>query len=189
LDKGDNRRKRLAILSALFIGASIIEGAAYYEWGPAISRSEKVAGSEAQASSETASLAPREVFYDLPEMLVNLNVGRGKAAYQNIQTTLVLTDGSAIDHAENVLSRIVNDFQSYLRELRVRELGGSRGTSRVRRSLLRRASIDMRPVPVKNRRNTHRSKGELERHIVSIRFYGHSRKTSRSKCCHSAARL
>lgn len=48
------------------------------------------------------------------------------------------------------MPRIVDQFQSYLRELRVDDLHGSAGVMRVKEELLRRINIAASPYPVRD---------------------------------------
>jgi flagellar FliL protein len=48
------------------------------------------------------------------------------------------------------LPRIVDNFQVYLRELRVDDLQGSAGMYRLREELLRRVNLAVRPARVKD---------------------------------------
>jgi flagellar FliL protein len=100
----------------------------------------------AAAPGETAST----VFYDLPEMLVNLNgVGR-KSSYLKISVSLELEDPAGLELVDRVLPRIVDSFQIYLRELRIEDLNGSAGLQRLREELLLRVNTAVRPSVVKD---------------------------------------
>jgi len=48
------------------------------------------------------------------------------------------------------MPRIVDQFQSYLRELRVDDLRGSAGVMRLKEELLRRINVAAAPYPVKD---------------------------------------
>ncbi|MEM7169541.1 MAG: flagellar basal body-associated FliL family protein [Pseudomonadota bacterium] len=83
-------------------------------------------------------------YYDLPEMLVNLNTGGGrKASYLKITISLELSDEEHIIQLEQVLPRVIDNFQVYLRELRVDDLKGSAGLQRLREELLLRVSATL----------------------------------------------
>ena len=92
----------------------------------------------------------RSVFYDLPEMLVNLNAGGRKVSYLKIVVSLELNDGPDLDRVNEVLPRIIDNFQVYLRELRVEDLTGSAGLQRLREELLLRVNAAAHPAVVKN---------------------------------------
>lgn len=90
------------------------------------------------------------VFYDLPEMLVNLNAGGRKASYLKISVSLELQSEAAMEQVKQVLPRIIDNFQVYLRELRIEDLRGSAGLQRLREELLLRVNAAARPVVVQD---------------------------------------
>jgi len=90
------------------------------------------------------------VFYDLEEMLVNLNTGGRKSSFLKIRVSLELAKSEDIPRIESVMPRIVDNFQTYLRELRIDDLKGSAGMYRLREELLRRVSAASAPAEVKD---------------------------------------
>ncbi|MEQ9609593.1 MAG: flagellar basal body-associated FliL family protein, partial [Kiloniellaceae bacterium] len=93
---------------------------------------------------------PVTVFYDLPQMLVNLNTGGKKNNYLKIAISLELTSEAARAELETLLPRVIDNFQVYLRELRVEDLRGSAGVQRLREELLMRVNTAVHPVEVKD---------------------------------------
>ncbi len=100
------------------------------------------------AADEAPDEPENVVFYDLPEMLVNLNSGDRKSSFLKIQVSLELGSAEAIPAVEAVLPRIVDNFQVYLRELRPEELGGTKGVVRLKEELLVRVNAAVEPVKV-----------------------------------------
>ena len=93
--------------------------------------------------------APKEtVFYDLQEILVNFNDGGGKSRFLKIRVSLELESQTAIKKIEKIMPRVVDSFQTYLRELRMGDLKGSAGLYRLREELLIRASAAAAPVKI-----------------------------------------
>ena len=88
------------------------------------------------------------VFFDLPELLVNLNSTGRRTNFLKISISLELEKQSDIEQLELLLPRIIDSFQVYLRELRVNDLRGSAGIYRLREDLLRRVSEAVKPVKV-----------------------------------------
>ncbi len=111
---------------------------------PLLGKDEKV-----QEEADQAKVSPA-VFYDLPEMLVNLNGGGRKATYLKISVSLELEDAATMDLVDQVLPRIVDSFQVYLRELRTEDLNGSAGLQRLREELLLRVNAATQPAEVKD---------------------------------------
>lgn len=88
------------------------------------------------------------VFYDLPELLVNLNTGSRKPTFLKIRISLELEDEKDIQAVQTMMPRIIDNFQVYLRELRVEDLKGSAGMYRLREELLTRVSTASAPSKV-----------------------------------------
>ena len=90
------------------------------------------------------------VFYDLPDLLVNLSAEDGETRYLKLRIALELTDQSAVDKVEEVMPRIIDNFQVYLRELRLEDLNGSAGIYRMREELLKRINLSLQNVAVQD---------------------------------------
>jgi flagellar FliL protein len=87
------------------------------------------------------------VFYDLPEMTVNLS-SSGRATYLKVRIALEVASGDVIAKIEPLLPRILDAFQVYLRELRPTDLEGSSGLFRLKEELLRRINTAVYPARV-----------------------------------------
>lgn len=105
----------------------------------------KEAEQKEQAAAQTAKPA---VFYNLPEMLVNLNSAGRRASFLKISVSLELESATDIPRIEAVMPRIVDNFQIYLRELRIEDLRGSAGLYRLREELLARVNNAAQPARV-----------------------------------------
>ncbi len=89
------------------------------------------------------------VFYELPEMLVNLNTGGGKRkTYLKVRISLELQSADDVQELDLIMPRIVDSFQVYLRELRVEDLQGSTGLMRLKEELLTRLNVTARPIKI-----------------------------------------
>jgi flagellar FliL protein len=99
---------------------------------------------------ESAPVVPQTVFFDLPQMLVNLNTGGKKNNYLKIAISLELTSQEDSVALQNLLPRVVDNFQVYLRELRVEDLRGSAGVQRLREELLLRVNNAVHPIEVRD---------------------------------------
>ena len=86
------------------------------------------------------------VFVDLPEMIANLNAKR--PSYVKVVARLEVAKPEDAERIKAVMPRIVDLFQTYLREMRPEELRGSAGTHRLREELIARASIAAAPAKV-----------------------------------------
>ncbi len=90
------------------------------------------------------------VFLDLEEMLVNLNTGGRKSSFLKIRISLELERATDIPKVQGVMPRIIDNFQTYLRELRVDDLKGSAGMYRLREEMLIRVSAAAAPTPIRD---------------------------------------
>ncbi len=138
--------KQLVLFGAvplLVIGLGV--GAAFY-FG--------LLGGHGEDGAEVAEQAPEEadiddvVFFDLPEILVTLNASGRSANYLKMKVSLELTDKDALDRLEALMPRIVDNFQVYLRELRLEDLNGSAGLFRLKEELLTRVNAAVHPARV-----------------------------------------
>ena len=97
---------------------------------------------------EESPLAATVLFYDLPEMLVNLNTGGKQTNYLKIKVSLEVENEAMLAQLESLLPRVVDNFQVYLRELRVEDLNGSAGLYRLKEELLVRVNMAIKPHKV-----------------------------------------
>ncbi|MBL4601489.1 MAG: flagellar basal body-associated FliL family protein [Emcibacteraceae bacterium] len=88
------------------------------------------------------------LFYDIEPMLVNLTSTSGKSAYLKLSVTLEVDKQSAIEELDINLPRIVDNFQVYLRELRLEDINGSAGMFRLKEELLIRVNETIYPTRV-----------------------------------------
>ncbi len=107
---------------------------------------EEEGAAEELAAAETGPA----VYFEMPEMLVNLNSTGRKTGYLKISISLELSSEEDIVLLEGVMPRVVDGFQVYLRELRVEDLQGSAGLQRLREELLLRVASAARPAQVKD---------------------------------------
>lgn len=157
--EGGGKKKKLLLLIVLPVLLLIGGAAGAYFAGlldPLLKPSD--APPEQAAAPAAAPAAPGQpggvmqvqpaVFYDLPEMLVDINAGSRKRNFLKLRVSLEL--GSAADTAavEAVMPRIIDNFQVYLRELRLEDLQGAGGIYRLREELLVRVNAAVRPAKV-----------------------------------------
>lgn len=87
------------------------------------------------------------VYYvSLPQLLVNFSTNDGQPAYLKLKVTLEAPDEEVAYAVEPELPRIMDQFQGFLRELRMDDISGSAGTARLRLELLRRVNLAIAPA-------------------------------------------
>src|SRR5580704_12596195 len=85
-------------------------------------------------------------FFDLPDVMVNLSGGAGeRAQYLKLKVVLELPDQTLGAQIQPVMPRVMDAFQTYLRELRPADLDGSGGLYRMREELTRRINAMIAP--------------------------------------------
>jgi flagellar FliL protein len=107
-------------------------------------------GESAIDETESLHVGSSTAFYELPEMLVNLDSSGRRANYLKLVIALELADDDHIAELEDVLPRIVDNFQVYLRELRVEDLHGTAGMQRLREELLLRVNASTKTAKVRD---------------------------------------
>ena len=90
------------------------------------------------------------VFFNVPDMVVNLNSTGRRPSFLKISISVEVGRQEDVPEIEKVMPRIVDNFQVYLRELRLEDLRGSAGIYRLREELLLRVGVAAHPVQVKD---------------------------------------
>ena len=142
--KGGGKKKLLTIAGGA-IGFLLVAGAGLYFTGML----DSLLGRKHVAAVADAPPPKPLVFFDLPDFLVNLNSnGAKKASFLKLSVSLELEKQEDTARLQAVMPRIVDNFQIYLRELRVDDLRGSGGIYRLREELLGRVNAAVAPVKV-----------------------------------------
>jgi flagellar FliL protein len=85
-------------------------------------------------------------FVDLPEVLVNLSSPSGeRTQYLKVKIVLELPDSTMQPQVQSTMPRVMDAFQTYLRELRASDLEGSAGLYRLKEELTRRVNVAIAP--------------------------------------------
>jgi flagellar protein FliL len=86
-------------------------------------------------------------FFDLPDVLVNLasTTGNDRAQFLKVKIVLEVPDQTVVEQIKPVLPRVMDAFQTYLRELRSTDLDGSAGLYRLKDELTRRVNVAIAP--------------------------------------------
>ena len=108
----------------------------------------KLMGGKGEAHDAAPVVKPA-VFVDLPEVLVNLsNSGTDRTQYLKVKVVLELPDQLLMAQIQPVMPRVLDTFQTYLRELRPTDLDGSSGLYRLKEELTRRVNAAIAPNKV-----------------------------------------
>jgi flagellar FliL protein len=135
--KGKGGKKRLLLLAAPLLLAAI--GAGLWFSGVLPHLLGRGAKPAAQPTAETAP--PPPVFADIPEIITNLDTGGRRQSYVKLHARLELEKSGDKSIIEADMPRLLDMFQTYLREMHPEELRSSSGTWRLREELLARAQV------------------------------------------------
>jgi len=144
---GGGGKKKLFIVIGLALLLVIGGAAAAYFTGLLQPVIDMISGGQHKQEADV-SIAQDAIFYDLPEMLVNLNTAGRKSTFLKIKVSLELDSPEDVAKIEKVMPRIIDNFQVYLRELRVEDLKGSAGMYRLREELLKRVGAAVAPSKI-----------------------------------------
>jgi flagellar FliL protein len=86
------------------------------------------------------------IFVDMPDVLVNLSsAGTDRTQYLKVKIVLELPDPNVVAQIQPLMPRVMDAFQTYLRELRPTDLDGSAGLYRLKEELTRRVNASVAP--------------------------------------------
>jgi len=104
-----------------------------------------------EAKADEVPLTPPKVaFSDMQDILVNIQSSDGTPAYLKLGVSLELEDEAQKAAMTPLMPRITDQFQAYLRELRLDDLKGSAGVLRLKEELLRRVNVAAAPYKVRD---------------------------------------
>jgi len=109
-------------------------------------------GKHGGAEAEEAKAAEGPVkaavsFVDLPEMTVNLDAG-DRAQYLKVKIALEVAEQKLAQDIQPMMPRVLDTFQTYMRELRPADLEGSAGLFRLKEELTKRVNMAVYPAKV-----------------------------------------
>lgn len=141
-----SRRRGLLIGGVGLVVLLVATAVVLYMTGAA----DKFLGHKSAEAEKVAEAPPPAVFFDLPDLLVNLNTTGRKASFLKLSVSLELSHAEDLPKLQAVMPRIIDNFQVYLRELRVEDLRGSGGIYRLREELLARVNSAAAPVAIRD---------------------------------------
>lgn len=149
-EDGEKPKKKMGLVKMLlFFGLPavlVLGGAAYFFLF--MGGEEQAAEGEHGEHGAAAHAEAPPVFMDLPDMLVNLTAAGGERAILKLAVALELPDAETQAKIDPVMPRVIDNFQVFLRELRVEDLSGSAGMFRLKEELVRRVNLAVAPAHV-----------------------------------------
>ena len=146
---------KLPLKMKLIVAAALLVvfgsgGGAYYFLGGTSEDAEEIAAAENVKTAAPNLPAEQAAFFDVPDIIVNIQTPDSTPAYLKLSVALELEKVEAKAAIEPVLPRVIDQFQTYLRELRVEDVRGSTGVMRLKEELLRRVNLAVAPTPVRD---------------------------------------
>jgi flagellar FliL protein len=138
---GGGRKKLLLVVVPLLLGAA---GAAV--WFSGLLSTDAAPNPAAEEARAAAARQP--VFVDIPEITSNLHAPGRRAVFIRLRARLEVNGQADAATLRAAMPRIMDLFQTYLREMRPEELRGSAGTQRLREELVARANLLAAPARV-----------------------------------------
>jgi flagellar FliL protein len=136
---GGKSRKLIIMIVGGVVGLGALGGGGYFFIGHH--------GAEATAAAALQPKAP--IFVDMPDVLVNLSSsGSERTQYLKVKIALELPDEQVQAQITPVMPRLLDTFQTYLRELRPTDLDGSAGLYRLKEELTRRVDAAIAPSKI-----------------------------------------
>lgn len=138
--KGGKKKLMLMVLAPLLLGGI----------GAGVWFSGLLGGHKAEPKVEKAEAAKpmAPVFVELPEIVANLNAGPKRNSFIKLKVKLEAHRPEDVAAINAAMPRLLDLFQTYLRETRPEELRGSAGIYRLREELINRADIAVAPARI-----------------------------------------
>jgi flagellar FliL protein len=149
--KGGKRKLILFVGVPLVVVILAVAGAVVMGIGPfGGGEDEEVATEESHGEDGEHGGAGHVGFYELPQMTVNLNTTDGTTAFLRMMVSLEIANDTPENRAQldSMLPRVLDNFQVYMRELRLDDLSGSAGLFRLKQEMLSRINRAVEPVQV-----------------------------------------
>tara|TARA_R110000868_G_scaffold262401_1_gene520921 strand:- start:82420 stop:82962 length:543 start_codon:yes stop_codon:yes gene_type:complete len=151
--KGKSKLLIIILLSVVLVGGAGV-GAFLFMGGEDTATEEgaekAVVEQELDKDGKPLPPKPSAYFYEVPEILVNLASSGSATRYLKLKVNLEVATEQDLALLEFVMPRIIDDYQLYLRQLRVEDLNGSSGIYRLKEDLLMRANQSAAPLQISN---------------------------------------
>lgn len=91
---------------------------------------------------------PAVAFVDMPDLIVNLRSESPRLRYLKLRLSLEVADAPAAEAVKQLMPRVMDSFQLYLRALTLDEVQGAAGMQRLKEELTARVNLAVHPTPV-----------------------------------------
>ena len=143
------KKKMLLLLIPVFLVVGTVIGLYFSGIADSFLPTNRSEDKKTEDTTKKKHADPSTVFFDVPEILVNLSVRPDqKPIYFKIRVALEMNSAADAEQADKMLPRIVDSMQFYLREMRLEEIQGSVGTYRLKEEIQGRLNRILAPVKV-----------------------------------------
>ncbi len=146
---GGNKKNLFILIGAVLLLVVSGIGAAYF-MNKLDGVVAMVVGGEGGREGDESEIIENAIFLDVEKITVNLNTGERKSPLLRIGVSLVIENPEDVPRVEAMMPMVIDNFQVYLRELRVEDLKGSAGIYRLREELLIRVNAAVSPAEVRD---------------------------------------
>jgi len=105
-------------------------------------------GGKDHKEAEKPAVPVPATYVQLPDLLVNLSSSGRRSNFIKLKITLELEKAADEPRVKTMQPRIIDNFQTYLRDLRLEDLQGAQGLFRLREELLIRINAAVAPAKV-----------------------------------------
>ena len=142
-DGGASKKKKLIIMAGGGAVALLLVGGGLFFF---MTGGAKEPTAEAVMAVETQQ--QHAYYFDLPMMILNLSTADERPTFVKMEIALEVSDDKMLEVIKPNLPRVLDAFQTYMRELRASDLQGSAGLFRLKEELQRRVNIAVYPARV-----------------------------------------
>jgi flagellar protein FliL len=89
-----------------------------------------------------------EGFLTMSDIVVNMSTADGRPAFLKLKLTLQAKDMETIEVVQPLLPRVMDQYNGFLRELRMEDVAGSAGYARIQMELLKRVNLAVAPAQI-----------------------------------------
>ena len=139
--KSGGKKMIIIIAAAAVLVGGVVFGVVFFLLGGS--------NEEGEVTEEVVEVT-EVVFYDIPQISTNMLTDGRTNRFLKIKISLELGSELDIPPLEAVMPRVQDDFQTFLRQLRVEDIKGSHGMQRLKEGLLLRANQSAAPVKIRN---------------------------------------
>jgi flagellar protein FliL len=101
-----------------------------------------------EGAAKTSEGPNGEGFLTMPDIVVNISTGDTRPAYLKLKLTLQAKDLETVEAVKPLIPRIMDQYNGFLRELRMEDVAGSAGYARIQLELLKRVNLAVAPTQI-----------------------------------------